>query len=355
MFRHHKPNRPTRNRLLFLCLSGALLVGCQGDQHQAALEEYLARLARTLDTAMPEVTRFAAPVPPRTGEIRLDFPPSTIDSLDFLALTGCALQVTIGKRNSSLGRMAADSQRLLLELEYLRLAPECIAHQRRLGREELASSLETAWRDKREQLPARIFNATLGGSEYRRFWRRSVSPGDYPAATGSQVITALEAINDLTQQWLAGDYRADNLAFEILLGEVATGDGGALLEGLALQGAWLSAADGLLEERVARGPLCAPGIRHEAADILPTVVRRFFVGGVQPYAAALGRRRHELIPPMVELETLLEPVLPPAFRAWQQERNAALEQLAAAPRRQVDQLKTILAPCGGFPIPNQTK
>ncbi len=352
MYRHHSSKRPTCNLLVLLCMTGTLLVGCQGDRHESALEEYLARLARTLDAAVPEVDPPSAPVPPRTGEIRLKFPPSTIDSLDFLALTGCALQVTIGKRNSSLGRMAADSQRLLLELEYLRLAPECIEHQRRLGREELASALETAWRDKQKQLPGHIFNATLGGTEYRRFWRRSVSPGDYPAATGSQVITALEAINDLARRWLAGDYRADNLAFEILLGEVATGDGGALLEGLALQGAWLSAADRLLAERMARGPLCAPGIRHEAADILPNVVHKFFIGGVQPYAAALGRRRHQLIPPLDELETLLEAVLPNAFRAWQQERNALLEQLAAAPRHQVEQLKAILAPCGGFPAPD---
>ena len=196
-------------------------------------------------------------------------------------------------------------------------------------------------------------NATLGGMEYRRFWRGSVAPGDYPAATGSQVITTLEAINALVRRWLAGDYRADNLAFEILLGEVATGDGGALLEGLALQGAWLNAAENLLAERRNRGPLCAPGIRHEAADILPNVVQKFFVGGVQPYAAVLGRRQHQLLPPVEELETLLETVLPPAFRTWQQERNALLDQLVAAPRRQVEQLKLVLAPCGGFPVAGQ--
>lgn len=353
LFGHNRPDLPTHCRLVILCVVGALLIGCQGDHHEAALEGYLARLARTLSVAMPDVVVPSVPLPPRPGELRLEFPPSTIDSLDFLALSGCALQVTIGKRNSSLGRMAADSQRLLLELEFLRLAPECIDQQRQLGREALASSLETAWRDKREQLPGRIFNATLGGMEYRRFWRGSVAPGDYPAATSSQVITTLEAINGLVRRWLAGDYRADNLAFEILLGEVATGDGGALLEGLALQGAWLSAAENLLAERRNRGPLCAPGIRHEAADILPNVVQKFFVGGVQPYAAVLGRRQHQLLPPVEELETLLETVLPPAFRTWQQERNALLDQLVAAPRRQVEQLKLVLAPCGGFPVAGQ--
>jgi hypothetical protein len=50
---------------------------------------------------------------------------------------------------------------------------------------------------------------------------------------------------------------------------------------------------------------------------------------------------------------LLETVLPPAFRTWQQERNALLDQLVAAPRRQVEQLKLVLAPCGGFPVAGQ--
>jgi hypothetical protein len=72
-------------------------------------------------------------------------PPGKLGALDFLAISGCEVQVTIGKRNSSLGRMAKESQRLLLELEYLALAPECIDYQRRQGRSGVADTLEQAW------------------------------------------------------------------------------------------------------------------------------------------------------------------------------------------------------------------
>jgi hypothetical protein len=278
----------------------------------------------------------------------MEMPASALDALDFLALTGCAVQVTIGKRNSSLGRMAAPSQRLLLELEYLRLAPECIAHQRSQDRNTLADTLQGAWVAKRQQLPAVIYNATLAGPEYRQFWRASVTPGDYPAATGSQVISALESINHMARQWLGGDYRADNQAFEIALGEVATGDGGALLQALAKQGAWLSTANTMLAQRNRWGPLCAPGVRHRAADILPNVVRVVFIGQIQPHSAALGRRYHQLLPPLLDLETLLENVLPHAFLTWREERDMLLNRLLDAPLRHVESLQATLAPCGGM-------
>lgn len=327
-----------------LCL---LLPGCQAEGPEAELEDYLTRLGRVLSVAPPGVSAARVPPPPRPGELRQPLGSGALDGLDFLALTGCAVQVTIGKRNSSLGRMAADSQKLLLDLEYLRLAPDCIVFLHSEGRTALADTLESAWDLKREQLPTAIFNATLAGREYRQFWRAALTPGDYPAATGSQVIAALTAINGMAARWLSGDYSADNQAFEIYLGEVATGDGGALIKSLGRQQAWLQAADRLLHTRRERGALCAPGTRHDAADILPNVVRRGFVARVQPHSAALARRYHELVPPVMELETLLAPALPADFVRWKTQRDSLLQSWMQAPRRHVEALQAILEPCGG--------
>jgi len=339
---------PGVSLLLRLWAVVVALQGCQGNGPEQALEEYLERLGQTLQVEVPPVTPIPLPLPPRPGAMQVEFPSSDLDALDFLALTGCEVQVTIGKRNSSLGRMAAPSQRLLLELEYLRLAPECIGYQRHEGRDNLADTLLDAWQAKRDQLPGLIFNGTLAGPEYRQFWRATIAPGDYPAATGSQVISALEAINSLAQQWLDGDYRADNLQFEILLGEVATGDGGALMEALALQYAWLAAADNIVSDRQSQGPLCAPGSRFEAADTLPKVVRKFFVDGIQPHSAALGHRYYQLLPPVLVLEALLENTLPSPFLSWREQRQVSLDNYMAAPRQHVKSLQAILAPCGGM-------
>jgi hypothetical protein len=328
-----------------------LLPGCQADGPEADLEDYLTRLGRALSVAPATVNEPRVPPPPRPGELRQTLRSRALDGLDFLALTGCAVQVTIGKRNSSLGRMAADSQKLMLDLEYLRLAPDCIVFLRSEGRTALADRLESAWELKRDQLPTAIYNATLAGREYRQFWRAVLTPGDYPAATGSQVISAMAAINGMTRRWLSGDHGADNQAFEIYLGEVATGDGGALIKALGRQQAWLQAADSMLHARRQRGALCAPGTRHDAADILPNVVRRGFVARVQPHSAALARRYHELVPPVSELETLLELALPADFIRWKNRRNSLLQTWMDAPRRHVQQLQATLEPCGGIRAP----
>ena len=319
----------------------ALLGACQSGEHEAKYSNYLTRLGRTLGVEAPDIMAAALPRLPRPGRLQLPLAAGNLGALDFLAISGCAVQVTIGKRNSSLGRMARPSQRLLLELEYLRLAPECIAYQRSQDRGELADTLQQAWEMKRRQLPARVFNATLGSAEYRSLWDIPAAPGPYPEGTGSQVINALQAIDGHARRWLDGDYRADNRDFELLLSEVAAGDAGALLQALARQGDWLRAANAVVSRHRAKGPLCAPGRRPAAADILPNVIRKYFVGDIQPRAAALGRRYHQLLPPVNQLESLLDPVLPAAYRDWQQRRDAALAELAAAPRRHVEHLIAI--------------
>jgi hypothetical protein len=331
------------------------LAACSGGGFEAAFEIYLARLSRTLGVAPAgiAVPPTAALPPPR--ELHLALAAGNLDTLDFLALSGCAVQVTIGKRNSSLGRMARDSQRLLLDLEYLQLAPACIDYQRERGDPVLADALEQAWTLKQRQLPASIYNATLASTEYRDFWKKPAYPSaDYPADTGSAVIASLEAINALARRWLAGDFSADNREFEILLGEVATGDGGALLQALAAQQGALAAADRMLEQRMDRGSLCSASIRPAAADILPNVIRKFFIGGIQPRAAELNRRYHELLPPVGELEQLLVSAMPPAYRAWREQRDSQLAELTMAPRRHVEVLQAIQRPCQRFTTPQSS-
>lgn len=336
---------PLRRALLAGCAALALLTGCEAEGPDAEFATYLDRLARTLGVASSRVAPTPLPKRPRTGKIRIDIPASKLDTLDFLALSGCDVQVTIGKRNSSLGRMARASQSLLLELEYLRLAPACSAYLRERGDNTLADTLDQAWQLKRQQLPALIFNATLGSDEYRLFWKPAPLLKNYPANISSSVITALEAINTHARRWLAGNFTADNREFEILLSEAAKGDGGALFQALSSQASWLESANRLLEQSRARGPLCSPGRRLAAADILPNVIRKYFIGNIQPWSAAVGRRYHQLMPPIVELEQLLTPALPPFYLAWQSEREYQLTTMAQAPRAHVEQLKLIQLPC----------
>ena len=322
-----------------------ILTGCARNNPDSAFELYLERLSGALSVEVASIEATPIAALPAARDLQLDTGGSDIDVLDFLALSGCELQVTIGKRNSSLGRLARDSQRLLLELEYLQLAPACIAYQREQGELQLAATLEEAWIQKSSQLPGLIFNATLGGEEYRQFWKAPAAPGNYPANTSSAVIASVQAVNDHARRWLAGDFNANNLEFELLLADIAAGDGGALRQALAAQAGALQAANGMLARRMARGPLCTPPLRPAAADILDNVIRKFFVAGTQPRAARLNHRYHELLPAITELEQILSDALPPTYRAWQQQRDAELAEWALAPREHVSQLQAIQQPC----------
>jgi len=334
-------------RSLAHCVALCLLAGCEPQGREAQYKRYLVRLGHTLSVNIPVIQQSALPGPPGTDQLHLDIPDSNLDTLDLLALSGCAVQSTIGKRNSSLGRTARDAQRLLLVLEYLHLAPRCITYQRERGATPLADALARAWQLQHRQLPALIFNATLGGAEYRALWHTpAYTPGESDSATSSsQVISALQAVNGDVRRWLAGDYRADNRAFEILLSEVAAGDGGALLQALASQDAWLAGADAIIAKRMKQGPLCTPGIRPAAADILPGVIHKYFITEIQAGTADLDRRYRTLLPPVKALETLLSSALPPDYRNWESERNARLTKLVAAPGWHVQLLKTIQQPC----------
>ncbi|MEH6608573.1 MAG: DUF3080 family protein [Halioglobus sp.] len=326
-------------------LFAVALIGCGPTGPEAALVDYNQRLQRTLGVDPGTLNRLMPSIPPRSGELQLDIRSGDIGTLDFMALSGCAVQTNIGRRNSSLGRVAAPSQRLLLDLEFLMLAPACVATMTERGETELATALAAAYDEKKTQLRKRIFNATLGGPEYRQLWRNQTEPADYPANTSSAVISAMEAINSLTSRWLAGDYRAENRQFEIYLSEVAAGDGGELWRALATQQALLSLADEMLQVRATQDPLCQPGRYLPEAEILKTVVHKFFIGEVQPHSAALARRYHKLLPPILSMEQQVVDALPQLYRQWADTRNQQLTSMLIAPRLHVEQIKGLLDPC----------
>lgn len=321
------------------------LYGCEKEGPEKKFQNYLGRLAITLDADTPSVPNPKIPKPPKISELRYTLDSGNLHALDFLALSGCKVQITIGKRNSSLGKLAKDSQRLLLELEFLQHAPECIRFMRKSGKAELAGNLEVAYQLKQQQLPKLIFNATLANVEFRGFWKKPAELADYPAQTNSKVLQSLGAITKNTERWLSGDYRANNAAFEIHLSEVAMGDGGALWLALGIQGSALAAGNLLLEQSLARGPLCGANYRSAAADILPRVVHKYFITQIQPGSAALGKRYHEILPALTALESLLQDDLPEEYVQIQKARDTAMSALIKMPRAHVAAIKKVLTPC----------
>lgn len=319
----------------------------------ARLDDYLTRLERAVEDHRPP-----APLqrPPRLNEARLKklaIQSGAISLIDFLALSGCELQINIGRRNSTLGRNASSSQALLLDLEFLHQAPPCIAMLKSQGDEQLANTLEVMAAERKHFLPQRIFNALLAGPEFLALWRLPPELDNYPARVGSDVVASLDYFDAAIRQWLNGDYSINfathNTELEGHLATLRSGDGGALLLASTILNKALEQASKLLTHSNENRPLCPQGRVSRRAEIAQNVVAKFFTAQTQPWLASVHARRHSLMAPIISIEAQLAGVLSTNYRQWQQQRNEALIATATAPRDHIATIKTVFSSCTSVP------
>jgi len=335
----------TRRSGWWLCLLA--LIGCSDpDNGPARLDEYITRLSAVtgveLTSGAPyESDRFDLP-----EEQAPELPTaSQIDLIDFLSLSGCELQVNLGRRNTQLGRTASPSQRLLLDLEFMDLAPECIALLRARGDDDLASTLAAVSVEREVQLPDSIARALLSGPEWRLFWERPATLGNYPNETNSAMTESLSRLADLTRGWLGGNWQASNREVELLLSDLRAGDGGALLAAHSLVSRELARANTLLARTGTAAPLCPFGNPTDRSRALEQVVARFFVGAVQPWLVQLRQRTELLLEPVKNLEAPLSGTLSPRYRAWVIERDDLLNTQTERIRAHIANIQATLAQC----------
>ena len=328
----------------------ACLTACSPhSEGPSRLDDYLSRLERAVGA-----TRESPPPirPPRLSEARLEplaISAQSISVLDFLALSGCELQHNLGRRNSSLGRSASDSQRLLLDLEFIDLVPACVIHLNASGNTELGEHLQILALERKKLLPKRIYNALFVGPEFHAFWQLPRQLANYPAEVGGEVIDTLGYLEQQVKRWLGGDYRADDGELEQHLSVLRSGDGGALLLASTVQSKTLFQASAILRHNETVKSLCPKGRSTDAALITQTVVSKFFAGQVQQWLAQLALRESSLMPPLRGIEDLLNDVLPPEYRDWQISRDARLLSLRGEPKAHVDTIQAALSDCTALP------
>ena len=334
---------------ILICSLAIALAGCSPPETGPEyIDDYLQRLARTLNTPVPVSGKLWAP--PRlqdAGVAKLPIPGSKLDVLDFLSLSGCALQVNLGRRNSSLGRTASPSQQLLLDLEFLALAPACIATLVDQGKTDIAAQLVDAQSTRTAFLRQRIFNALLAGPEYSRFWKLPPKLQAYPDQVGGRVIEALHWFNQAIRMWLEGRYEFQVDQLETQLYHLRSGDGGSLLLAAVVQARILEQATAAVDARGDSAPLCPQNLTTGTAKTLATVVVKYFAGQVQPWLARLHQRQRALMPPILGIEAQLEPALPEGYRRWLSMRDATLATLGSMPRQHVTALQRLGASCPG--------
>jgi Protein of unknown function (DUF3080) len=272
-----------------------------------------------------------------------DVPESTdtLDLLDFLRLYGCDLQVLVAEANSGLGKFAGGSQRLIYELSFLRLAPDCIAMLESEGRQELAGLLQRTTELKKQNLELFIAKVFLESQELREFWKTSGVAPDYPAGLSIEPLQALIALSNSIDQWLAGNYSEGAAELETMLFNIQMGDGGDLLNAAWRAQLHLSRLNQYLDGVLDSLKQCKATALGYSPVILKNVVEKFFVGDVQVWAADLNRRQYALYEAYRSLEKSLEEHTSPDYSQWANSRDQLFERMKDEVKKHVMRLKIL--------------
>ena len=330
-------------------IASVLLTACGGDPAQDRFDNYRERLARSLKESDVAVQPVDAARRPERRALRVAQADQRIGLLDFLKLHECAVWQVVGERNSALGKVAPASQRVFGDLDFLRLAPDCIDSLEAKGETRLAETLDEALTLKREELPIALWQATFASEEFERLWHVPERLGDYDPGADLPLETALDTLEHWITRWLAGDYRYDASAFESALGVIRNGNAGYWLRAAAITEAQLAAASAVAANRAARRPLCFNQQANQQGRILLNVVQQFFVGDVQVWAAEINRVLYRVMAPHGRLEAALLAVQPAAYRDWVAARDAQLAMIKSGSIEHVAAVEPLLRSCSLLP------
>ncbi|WP_157729740.1 DUF3080 family protein [Bacterioplanes sanyensis] len=335
-----------------ICLS-LLLAACSRGP-ESVLHDYAERVARVVEQPLAEPASVALPTL-ALRELELPLAKADVGLLEFLRLNVCELGMAVGKKNSTLGKVAPPSQRMHMERDFLLLAPDCVA-QLQDSRPELSNKLQQALQLKQSQRLQQWWNAWLTAKEWQQFISSAAAPlemtGDEPAHL-SRSLQALDYAIAQGQRWQQQDYvyNSSDMEFhqqQLLLGETL----GKWLHAQALQTDVLNRVAQVLEQRYAEKPLCMTGQQTDKAKILFTVFQKFYLAQVQPYMSRSDQLGQQLLADLTALQSTLQQqniTVPKAYQQWLAQLQQRQQGFTRASQRHVYAWRTTLTECGFIP------
>ena len=272
---------------------------------------------------------------------------SKINLLEFLRLSQCDLQRHIGERNSSLGKLQKDSQRLIYDIEFIRLAKICIDS---LALDNpLREVLHVATADKEKQLPLLLWNATFASEEFIHLF--SLSTNTISAAgLADKPVNLYEALDAIERMVKEENFVQSD--FENALAVIASRKYlGEIRRSIVLVKEGLSQADNLLRYRIDQKPLCRSNTPNAKFDIVNNVFRKFYIGEVQPYIATVYQQAELSLESLEQLIQLQK--TPSDFDGfWSnlyRADNSEWQQLKRAIEKHTEHWQALLEQCGSLP------
>ena len=282
--------------LVTAALVTAIIGGCTGtDSPQARFDDYLTRLARTLDRDPEPATQLPRRLYPARRDLRQPVDTPRTGWIGFFQLHRCGLVNLVSERNSILGRVAPPQARLAYESHLMVGLTRC-----RAGFDDTTvadgddrdfiARLDELIALKRQARGALLWNQTIASAPMAHLF--SVAGGNAglePSLAGRAPRRALArltaAVADIRAQ-RAVDEASLADAYEIL---DASEYGGALQVAALEATAALERATALIEARLASRPLCFNAQPNRRARVLHTILVDIYGPQVQSYLADLVR------------------------------------------------------------------
>ncbi len=283
-----------RSILLLLAL---LLSGCSEEGAESRLQDYAYRVGNAIQQDY-RLTLDRRP-PPFPAKRQRSLPVDDIREglLEVLDLRRCGLLELIGQRNSSLGKLALPSQRLIYETRLLPRLRQCIQQLKQTEQDEdtrqLLTRLQHIEQIKRRNYPRVISNAVFNSDEISRQFALQASSLDQSAISSLNALmpafTRFRHLAELSHQaqWSEPEWITQ---LEESYEAMYRSDFGAdWLHSLLLLIQTLEQTANAIETRLARRPICFNRKPTPQANIIRNVFQRYYAGQLQPWMSAIDR------------------------------------------------------------------
>lgn len=338
--------------LLLSVLTILILSGCDPfTAPQSLMDEYLVRLARVLAVDTQTIQQTAPAIWPRVRERRVDVPEIEINMLEFLDLYGCDLQVVVGERNAILGKVMQPLNRLRYSLRFLQEAEVCIKNT---DDASLKNTLEQARLQKRQQLPAEIWQASWASTEMANLFSHTAKPIDIDKSLASsrQLAEDFVYLEQTTDRLLSASSETTLNYWGVIHQRWQYQDDvGALVKATQQLTQMLNMGSALLEQRIDQPPLCYQAKPTPRAKQLESMFFKVYIGHVQPYIARVSQHRDALLPAVRQFASQHADMAPPAVKNyWQQyllnDPNSIWPAFDLAVKNHTQSWQDILEQCG---------
>ena len=359
-----RSSKRTLGKWLFGTLLLLLINGCDQHTPDAMLDDYLNRLANSLNReAAPSSadTQLHIPRLPTRKQRRLEIQELRTGLLDSLELRHCGLLPLIAERNSSLGKVMRPSKLLDYELRFFAQLQPCYLRdlQAPILDEKFSSLLTQIYRSKRSGLKAVYWNAVFGSEAMERNLSLSRAALELNQNSGySDSLRALQQLAALAPLAITPPKPfglPENLTqLETAYAQLHHSEyGSRLLTSLALITDTLNRATLTINAAENQRPLCPLGRSTTQAGYVHNVFQRYYGAKVQPYLARTHRQGKPWLEQLAQLAATATPT-----PEWQSYRDLLLAtesdiavwgQFELAIRRHTHSWQQLLGSCGLMP------